>query len=171
MSVLIKEVQPLPDKESLDVVMAAVKKVLQQPGIVRLVVDARKDNLEYWRAVTEDEAAEKSISYHDMLRQVAMEEYDQHLEEGDSEKTPFEQLFEMFEMVEDSGCVPNFILSGADPIGIRKWLPVSRKGKSLFGIPLFFENTLEDDVLVICSSRVKEATAADIEYAVKVTLQ
>lgn len=171
MSVLIKEVLPLPDKESIDVVMTAVKKVLQQPGIVRMVMDARKDNLEYWRAVSDDEAAEKSISYYDMLRQVAMEEYDQYLEEGDPEKTPFEQMFEMFEMVEDAGCTPNFILSGAGPIGIRKWLPMSRKGKSLFGIPLFFEGTLEQDVLVICSSRAKEATAADIEYAVKVTLQ
>lgn len=171
MSTLIKEALPLPDKESVEVVLVAVKKVLHQPGIVRVVIDARKDNLEFWRVVSDDEAAEKSISNHDMLRQVAMEEYDQYLEEGEAEKNPLKQMFEMFEMVEDAGCTPNFILSGAGPVALREWLPLSRKGKSLFGIPLFYESTLEDDVLVICSSRVKEATAADIEYAVKVTLQ
>lgn len=168
---LIKELQPLPSSSGLDAVMIAVKKTLQQPGVVRLVVDARQNNLEYWRSVSDDEGSEKSISYHDMLRQVGMEEYEQYVDKGENTKTPFEQMFEMFEMVEDSGCVPNFILFGAGPVEIRKWLPVSRKSKTLFGVPLYFESTLEDDVLVLCSSRIKDATAADIEYVVKVTLQ
>ena len=47
---------------------------------------------------------------------------------------------------------------------------MSRKGKTLFGIPLEFDVTMESDVLVVCGSRVKEATSADIEYAVKVTI-
>ena len=171
MSTLIKELHPLPDKESVDLVLSAVGKVLKQPGIVRLVVDARQDNLEYWRVVSDDEAAEKSISNHDMLRQIDMEEYDQFLEEGEEGKSPLEQLFEIFEMFEDAGVTPSFILSGASPSDIRKWVPMSRKSKTIFGVPLQLESTLGDDVLVFCGSRVKEETAADIEYAVKVTIQ
>jgi len=165
MSTLIKEILPIPDKESTELILAAVKRTLQQPGIVRLVIDARKDNMEYWRQVSDDEAAEKSISFHDALRQVEMEEY-----EYDSEKSPFQQMFEVLEMIEDAGCLPSHVISGAGPIVLRKWIPLSRKAKMLFGIPLHFEGTLEDDVMVVCGSMEKEATASDIEYAVKVTL-
>lgn len=170
MSVLIKEVMPLADKGSVDAITAVVNTVLKQPGIVRLVIDARQDNLEFWRGVSEDEASEKSISQHDMLRQVDMEEYDQYLEDGDPPKSSYHQMFEIFEMVEDAGCSPNYILTGGSMADIRKWIPISRKTKTMFGIPVIFEGTLEDDVLIVCGSRTKEATSADIEYAVKVTM-
>ena len=38
------------------------------------------------------------------------------------------------------------------------------------GVPLHFVNELEHDVLIICGAKETDATAADILYAVKVTL-
>lgn len=166
MSVLIKEVQPISANASTDTIISAVRNILQRPGIVRLVVDARRENIEFWLGVTDEEAAEKSISIHDMLRQVTMEEY-AHPEKV---TTSHEVLHEIFEMIEDAGCFPSHIITGAGPLGLRKWISMSRKSKLLFGVPIYYEGTMEKDVLVICGSYDREATAADVEYAVKVTL-
>lgn len=167
MSVLIKEVIPCPDKGSIDLILSAVKSILKQPGIVRLSIDARRDLIEYWRTVSDDEASEKAISLHDALRQVSMEEYHQ---EADEDKSPIERMFEMFEMVEDAGCSPSHIISGSSSVELRKWFPMSRKSRTLFGVSLHVDGTMEKDVLIICGSRDREATISDIEYAVKVTL-
>jgi len=176
MSILIKEVHPLANKESVDGIVSVVRSILKQPGIVRLVVDARKDNIDYWRAVSDDEAGEKSISIHDALRQTTMEEYNPYQDNNDgdgkpgTDKLPFEQLFDMFEMIEDAGCVPSHIVFGGGPVQLRKWIDISRKAKMIFGVPITFDAQVESDVLIVCGSTEREATAADMEYAVKLTL-
>lgn len=164
MSALIKELLPVVDMNSTDAILASLKKIFQENGVVRLVIDSRHDNIEYWRVVTDSEAAEKAISFHDALRQVSMEEYTA------VDKTPFEQVFEIFEMITDAGCTPSHIVSGATAVDLRKWIPISHKAKTMLGIPILFEGGLAEDVLVFCGSRAIEATAADVEYAVKVTI-
>lgn len=169
MSVLIKEVFPLPDKQSVELIAASVTQILQKAGnVVRLVVDARKDNIEYWRVVSEEEAKEKSISFHDAFRQIEMEEYDPMLD--GEEKTSHVQLFEMFEIIEDAGLFPSHIVTGRPVPRLRTWLPLSRKAQTIYGVSLHIDGTMEEDVLMVCGSPEREATVADIQYAVKVTL-
>ena len=166
-SVLVKEILPLSDKSD-DRILQTVKTILKRPGLVRFVVDARQDTLDYWRVASEEEAAELTVTFRAVLRSVQMEEYD--ILDGNEGKTSFEQIFDMFEMVVDSGCMPSHILSGRGSIILRKWIPISRKATSIYGVPLLFEKSLEPDVLIICGAKTHDATAADIKYAVKVTL-
>jgi hypothetical protein len=162
-SVLVKDALPLFDKSS-ESILSMVKEVLQEPGLVRFVVDARQDTLDFWKVASEEQAAEIDVTFHDMLRKVMMEEY------SEPNKDPFHQLFDMFEMVADAGYSPSHILSGRGPLELRKWIPISRKANVLFGVPLLFEKMMESDVLVVCGSNAQEPTAADIAYAVKVSL-
>jgi len=164
-AVLIKDALPLSTK-TVDNIVGMVKKVVTQPGVVRFIVDARKDTIDFWRVASPEEAAEKSVSFRDILRTVDMEEYMPE----DSDASPFQQMFEMIEMISDAGCSPSHILSGRGPLELRKWILFSRKATTLYGVPLLFEKSMEEDVLIICGAREPDATAADIKYAVKVTL-
>ena len=167
--VLIKDAIPLQTK-SLDSIINTVKYVMGQPNVVRFVVDARKDTLDFWRVASPEEAAEKAVSFRDVLRTVSMEEYIPTSEDDQTEIGSFQQLFEMFEMVADAGCSPSHILSGCPVLELRKWISISRKSTTLYGVPLMLESSLEEDVLIICGAKEANATAADIKYAVKVTM-
>ena len=166
--VLIKEAVPFSDKSS-EGVLGLVRSIIEQPGVVRFELDARRDSVSYWRAVSPEEASERSISFRDALRNVPMEEYDPRPNDGD-DPSSFEQLFEMFEMIEDAGCVPTHILIGATLPEFRQWLPIRRRSKSAFGVPILQDVSLEKDVLVVCGAEDWNATPMDITFAVKVTL-
>jgi hypothetical protein len=161
---LIKELLPLAAKGT-EHILYAVKTILAQSGVVKFEVDARKDVIEYWRMASSEEAAEHSLSFSDALRTVELEEY-----EDEGEHSPLEQLFKIFEIIEDAGCVPTQIISGRAPLKLREWIPISRKARSVFGVPLMFGEGLEDDVLVVCGAKQWDATAEDLKFAVKVTL-
>lgn len=167
--VLVKEPIPISSKDT-DTILMVVKSVLSQPGVVKFIVDARKDFIDFWRVASEEVAAELGVSFGEALSRVEMEEYDPYDTDKVVEKTSFQQLFEMFEMIEDAGCIPSHVLSGCGPLDLRKWLPLSRKSKTVCGVPLHFVNELEHDVLILCGAKEVDATAADILYAVKVTL-
>ena len=162
---LIKEPFPLADK-STESVVQLVRTILSRGGIVKFSVDARKDVIDCWRLVSPEEASELSMTYEDALGDVIMEEFvpeDHH--------SSLEQLFGMFEIIEDAGYLPTQIISGRNAVKLREWLPMlSRKAKSLFGVPLIFGEGLPDDALVVCGSMDWGSTAEDIKYAVKVTL-
>jgi hypothetical protein len=100
-----------------------------------------------------------------------MEEYDGY--ENGEPRPAYEQLFDMFDMLADAGYSPSHILVGCGMINLRKWIPkLSRKSTTIFGVPLVFSGyQMEEDVLVVCGAKIPDAaTAADIGYAIKVTL-
>lgn len=167
--VLIKEPIPISSKDT-ETILMVVKNALSQQGVVKFTVDARKEFIDFWRVASEEEAAELGVSFDEALITVEMEEYDPFDTDQVDPKTPFQQMFDMFEMIEDSGCVPSHILFGSSPLDLRKWIPMSRKSKVLFGVPVHFLNSLEHDVLIVCGAKDTDPTAVDIEYAVKVTL-
>lgn len=161
---VIKDSLPLLDK-STEGILRTINAALQEPNIVRIVVDAREDVLSLWRLGTDEEKAERQMNFADILRSVGMEEY---LPEKD--KNPFEQMFEVFEILTDAGVSPSHILAGAPVPELRKWLPVSRKGLSMYGLPLLIGNGLEKDVLVVCGTKVPGGSPEDVSYAVKLTI-
>lgn len=167
--VLVKEPIPISSKDT-ETILMVVKHALSQPGLVKFTVDARKNFIDFWRVASEEAAAELGVSFGEALSRVDMEEYDPYDTDKVGEKTSFQQVFEMFEMIEDAGCLPSHVLSGCSPLDLRKWLPLSRKSKSVCGVPLHFVGELEHDVLIVCGSKEVDATASDIQYAVKVTL-
>ena len=165
----IPESLPL-ESRSEEAILAAVKNVVSQPGVVRFQVDAAEDAIKYWRLMSQDEADSFGISFDAALAVVDMEEYDPYSEEDESPRPSYVQLFEMFEMVEEAGFIPSFILTGRPIQKLRKWIPFSRKAKRIYGIPLHFVETIEEDVLVVCGSPYADADITDLKYAVKVTL-
>ena len=167
--VLVKEPIPISSKDT-ETVLMVVKNALSQPGVVKFTVDARKDFIDFWRVASEEAAAEMGVSFSEALSRVEMEEYDPYDTDEVGEKTSYQQVFEMFEMIEDAGCAPSHVLSGCGPIDLRKWIPISRRSKALFGVPVHFVDEIEHDVLVICGAKETDPTAAEIQYAVKVTL-
>lgn len=162
---LIKESLPLMDKSSSSIVHV-VQEILKQPDVVRFVVDARENAVNFWRVASEEEAAERTMTFRDALRKVQMEEYSP----PPGEKSSFEQVFDVFEMIEDAGCLPSHVLSGRGLVELRSWIPVSRRARMLYGVPLLLQADLENDVLVFCGAKTSEATPSDIVYAVKVTI-
>lgn len=160
---LIKDLFPLTEKGT-EPVIQVVRAILAQSGIVKFTVDARKDVIDCWRLVTPEEASERGTTFEEALRSATMEEY------VPEEQDALTQIFEIFEIIEDAGCVPTQVISGRGPVELRKWIPLSRKAKSVFGVPLLFGEGVPSDVLVVCGARDWGATAEDIEYAVKVTL-
>jgi hypothetical protein len=165
---LIKDKLPLlgSDEESL---FKTLKQVLKNESPTRIDIDARTGMVSFWRQPNEEEKARDDVNpFRDVLRQVAMDEYVPD-EEGLS---PHKQLFEIFDMLTDAGCIPAFILTGSLE-GLRKWITFPRRSSYLGGVPIKQIRELADtaaDTLLICGSKVRDAEPIDVEYVVKVTL-
>ncbi len=113
----------------------------------------------------EAEVSEVASPFRAKLKEVTMEEYVQ-----EREISAHAQLFEMFDMLEDAGCFPVFILSGRSPANLRKWIPFPRRSTQLAGIPIILDPDLMEDCLLICGSKVRDAEPIDVTYVVKMTL-
>lgn len=166
MTILIKDKLPLSglDAESIQ---QTVGLVLKTADLIKFTVDSRTSMIDFWRLPGKEDAELLEVRYpfRQPLKEVEMEEY-----VPPENTTSHEQLFEMFDMIEDAGCFPVFILVGCPLPELRKWLPFPRKSKTLAGIPLLVEPELESDVLLVCGAKTREAEAIDITFAVKLTL-
>ena len=161
---LLKDSLPFRDK-STNGILQLMQQALSMNGVVRLVVDARNDEVLLWRLASKEELEARDVTFSSILRAVDMEEYVP--EEG---KSSFEQMFEVFDIIADAGRSPTHILSGASIPRLRTWIPVSRKGTSMYGLPLVLGNGLEEDVLIVCGAKSPDATPEDVSYAVKITI-
>lgn len=164
--ILIKDKIPLVAMDE-ETILAAVGIVLKNANVVRFNVDSRTGMIDFWRIPNEQDAETVEVThpFRVKLKEVQMEEYT-----PERELSNHEQLFEMFEMIEDAGCFPVFILSGRTHVNLRKWIPFPRRSTSLAGIPIRVEPDLMEDVLLVCGAKVRDAEPVDVSYVVKMTL-
>lgn len=164
--VLIKDKIPLAGTDT-DSILTAVGMVLKHSGVVRFNVDARTSMIDFWRmpASEEEEALEIASPFREKLKEVQMEEY-----VPENNISSHEQLFEMFEMIEDAGCFPVFLLSGRILVELRKWISFPRRSSSLAGIPIIMNPDLMEDTILVCGAKTREAEPVDVAYVVKMTL-
>ncbi len=162
---LIKDKIPLSgiDDESI---ISSISKVLKIAHVVRINIDARTQMVDFWRFPSEHESEEETANpFRGVLKQVQMEEY-----VPDANESGERQFFGMCEILEDAGCVPVFILTGREVAQLRKWVPFPRRSSSLAGIPILANPDLNDDVLLMCGSKVRDAEPVDVAFVVKLTL-
>jgi len=164
--ILIKDKIPLVgmDEESIQ---KAVSMVLKNANVIKFSVDSRTSTVDFWRMPNEQdsELLEVAHPFRAKLKEVQMEEY-----VPEPTLSSHEQLFEMFEMLEDAGCFPVFILSGRTYVNLRKWISFPRKSTRLAGIPITIDPDLPEDNLLICGAKTKDAEPIDVLYVVKMTL-
>lgn len=149
-----------------DAIIRTIKKVLTEQGVVSFKVDARTGMVEFWRVPSAEEAeAEAADPFREVLQRVQMDEYDP--EPG---CTPHEHFFHMCEMLEDAGCVPAFILTGAPYVELRKWIPFPRRSSQLAGIPIRVAKDMSTDTFLLCGAKTKDADPIDVTFVVKMTI-
>jgi hypothetical protein len=153
-----------------EAVMGAVAKVLSRGDVLSLTVTAGDGALRYSRKATAEEAeAQEGITYHDVVRARPLEEYYPDEEEGQVD--PYQQLFEMFAVLDDAGFVPIVLLSGRPLHKLRPWLSrMSRKTKKIFGVRVVVEEGIPEDNLILCGSEGPDEGPDSVQFSVKVTL-
>lgn len=103
---------------------------------------------------------------HAGIRNAKLEEY-----EVADDMPAFQQLFEMFRMVQEEGLEVCHIAIG-DKSKFQKWLGVRipQNNMNLFGTSITVTGEVPDDVFVVCGGPTKNADPYEIRYAVKGTL-
>lgn len=151
-------------------VLSAVTKVLGRGDVLSLTVTAGDSALRYIRRATPEEAeAQSGLTYHDVVRARTLEEYFPDEEEGPVD--PYQQIFEMFAVLEDAGFVPIVLLSGRPLPELRKWVTrMSRKSKRIFGVRVVVDEGIPEDNLILCGSEGSDEGPESVQFSVKVTL-
>ncbi len=164
---LIKDKLPLLGHDE-DSILKTIKQVLKSDTVTRFDVDARTGMISFWRAPSEDEKErELSNPFREIFRRVPMEEY---VPDGDIGS--HEQLFQIFDILHDAGCIPAFIVIG-NLESFRKWIKFPRRSNQLAGVPIYVVRELADtaeDALLVCGSKVRDPEPIDVDFVVKVTL-
>jgi len=150
-----------------EAVLAAIKQALDKGSVLSLTVKASEPAIRFQRIATPEEAEAKSqLSYHDIIRSKPMEEYSYS-----NELSPYEQIFDMFSIVEDAGFVPAVMISGRNVIELRKWLKrLPRRAKTVYGATLIISDQIPEDNLILCGCREYNIDPESIEFSVKMTL-
>lgn len=167
--VLIKEHVPYHGK-GIDELIVALRKIFSEnkyPQKLTLEAGVRYIYLE--KLVPPDDAKENetinptSQSSHDAIRNARLEEYETR--EG---VTPFQQLFEMFTMIQNEGLeVCHFVVG--NKARFQKWLGlrIPQNNLNLFGTPITVTGEIPEDVFVVCGGPTKISDTYEITYTVK----
>ena len=148
-------------------ILSTVQQVLEHPGVTRLMIAAGEPEVKFERVATPEEIETRSkVTYHDVIRNTQMEEYTPPEEDS----SPYLQLFEMFDIIDDAGFVPMVILSGRSVPRLRKWINISRKADKLYGVKLVISPDIPDDNLIVCGGDTYVADPNNVRYSVKVAL-
>jgi hypothetical protein len=159
--------------KGVDELVAAVRKIFGDNKYPqKIVLEAGAKHIYVEKLVSPLEAKENESlnpvhqTIHDGIRNAKLEEY-----ELVSEMTPFQQLFEMFSMIQGEGLEVCHIAVG-DKSKFQKWLGVRipQTSMNLLGTPLTVTGEVPDDVFVVCGGPTKNADPYEIRYAVKGTL-
>lgn len=159
--------------KGIDELIAALRKIFsdnERPQ--KIVLEAGVKHIYLEKLVSPEEAKEResiapvTANVHDAIRNTRIEEY-----ESVDILPPFQQLFEMFGMVQAEGLEVCHIVVG-DKGRFQKWLGVRipQNNLSLLGTPITITGEVPDDVFVICGGPSKVADPHEIQYAVKGTL-
>jgi hypothetical protein len=169
--VRIREHMPYFGK-GIDELIAAIRKIFaDNKHPQKIVLEAGIKHIYVEKLVSPLEAKESESlnpvhqTVHDGIRNAKLEEY-----EVVSELTPFQQLFEMFAMVQGEGLEVCHIAVG-DKSKFQKWLGVRipQANMNLLGTQITVTGEVPDDVFVVCGGPTKNADPYEIRYAVKGT--
>lgn len=162
---LVKDKLPLSGSDE-EGILQSISRVLKFANVVRFSVDARTGVVDFWRVPSEEESEEEIANpFRGVLKQVQMEEYDPEVNASGER-----QFFAMCEILEDAGCVPVFILTGRNLNSLRKWISFPRRSSAIGGVPVVLNPDLDNDVILLCGSKVKDAEPVDVTFVVKMTL-
>jgi hypothetical protein len=165
----VKEHVPYYGK-GIDELIAAVRTIFsdnKRPQ--KLVLEAGVRHIYLEKLVPPDEAKDSEAvspthqSIHDAIRNAKLEEYE--VRDG---MTPFQQLFEMFAMVQNEGLEVCHLVVG-DKAKFQKWLGlrIPQNNLNLLGTPITITGEIPDDVFVVCGGPTKTADPYEITYTVK----
>lgn len=160
--------------EGIDEILDVVRKILLM-GDIQSVVLKNEEPITYQRLVRHGEEVKPSESTQsfaeltpfDIVRNVEMEEWDP----GDRVPSPQEQLLWMFvDMAVQGWSVTHILLS--DTGRFWKWLEMpsgrpARRIDSYLGARIEMDEQIPSAVFILCGSRTKHATIAEISFALK----
>lgn len=159
--------------KGVDELIAVVRKIfVDNKYPQKLVLEAGVRHIYLEKLVSPSEAKENETlnpihqTVHDGIRNSKLEEY-----ETDDDLTSFQQLFEMFGMVQGEGLEVCHIAVG-DKSKFQKWLGIRipQANMNLLGTRITVTGEFPDDVFVVCGGPTKNADPYEIRYAVKGTL-
>lgn len=159
--------------KGVDELIAAIRKIFADNRYPqKIVLEAGIKHIYLEKLVSPQEAKENESvgpvhqTVHDGIRNSKLEEYD-----PDSNLTPFQQLFEMFSMVQAEGLEVCHIAIG-DKSKFQKWLGVRipQINLNLLGTQLTVSGEFPDDVFVVCGGPTRSSDPHEIRYAVKGTI-
>jgi hypothetical protein len=130
-------------------------------------LEAGKGYIQIEELVPEQEVEGRlPLSVHDAARKTRMEEFDL-----DPSKNGFQSLFEMFNILQEEGLFPGYVMVG-NKANFQKWLGVriSVTKLFLFGIPVVMQEEIPDDVFLLCGTDQKDPEPDDIKFSLKATL-
>ncbi len=167
--VRIKDKIPYHGK-GLDELTMALRKVLTDNKYAqKIVLEVGVPHIYIEKLVPQEEAQDHEavkVSMRDILRNRKLEEY--ILED---ELTPFQQLWEIYSMIQKEGFEVCNIVAG-DRLKFQKWLGVRipQNDLKVFGVPFEVGGDLPSDVFVVCGARTRDVDPDDIEFCIKGTL-
>lgn len=159
--------------KGVDELIAVIRKIFTDNKYPqKIVLEAGVKHIYIEKLVSASEAKESETinpvhqTVHDGIRNAKLEEY-----EADSEVGPFQQLFEMFGMVQGEGLEVCHLAIG-NKTKFQKWLGVriSQTNMNLLGTPVVVTGEVPDDVFIVCGGPTKSSDPYEIRYAVKGTL-
>lgn len=159
--------------KGVDELIAVVRKIFADNKYPqKIVLEAGVKHIYLEKLVSPSDAKENETinpihrSIHDSIRSAKLEEY-----EVTKDITPFQQLFEMFGMVQGEGLEICHIAIG-DKSKFQKWLGVRipQNNMNLLGTPITVTGEFPDDVFVVCGGPTKNSDPYEVRYAVKGTV-
>ncbi len=159
--------------KGVDELIAVVRKIFADNKYPqKIVLEAGVKHIYLEKLVSPTEAKENETinpvhqTIHDGIRKAKLEEY-----EITKDITPFQQLFEMFGMVQGEGLEICHIAVG-DKSKFQKWLGVRipQNNMNLLGTPITVTGEFPDDVFVVCGGPTKNSDPYEVRYAVKGTV-
>lgn len=157
--------------KGIDELIAAIRKIFadnERPQ--KIVLEAGVKHIYLEKLVSPEEAKERESvtplnqNIHDIIRNVRLEEYEGAVDI----LAPFQQLFEIFSMVQSEGLEVCHLVVG-DKLKFQKWLGIRipQNNLNLLGTPITITGEIPDDVFVVCGGPAKTSDPHEIQYTVK----
>jgi hypothetical protein len=156
--------------KGVDELVGALRKALSEPAnkfTQKIVLEVGAPHIYLEKLVPEGEAMDvPQLSLHDAIRTQKMDEY-----EPTADRSPIQQLWEIFGMVHDEGFEVTDIVVG-NKNRFQKWLSIRLPPTKMtfFETPVHVVGELPEDVFVVCGAPTKGADVDEIKYSVKGTI-
>jgi hypothetical protein len=156
----VKQLFPLTGKGPT-AVSHLILKILETDKLVQKIVLEVGKPVVIETLVPKDSALSETVDVHDVIRNHTLVEY---LPEG--EKGLYEQLAEMYRMVNDENLQACYLVAGNQQRFVRAFkMPL--RTTQLFGLPILTAAQVPGDVFFLCGAPELPAEPADILLSVK----